>query len=105
MSRTYRRRRHRYEYRWVLRDWKANAPFGTVLLLDPRSQEGRRAIARFHSDKEVTMGGAAPRRYRKVLDRRLRTFNDKQLRRWLADPGYDPVTQARHRHAANWSWW
>lgn len=103
MSRTYRRRRQYHEYSWVLFDWQPSAPVGA--LLDPRSREGRRAIARFHSDKEVTMGGAAPRWYRKVFDRRLRTFNDKQLRRWLTDPGYNPVIQASHRHGANWSWW
>ena len=105
MSRTYRRRRHRYEYRWVLRDWKAAVPSGTTVMLDPRSPKRPRAIARFHSDKEVTMGGAVPRWYRKVFDRRQNTFNDNQLRRWLADPGYDPVMQVQHRHAANWSWW
>ena len=105
MSRTYRRRRHRYEYRWVLCDWR-NAPFlGAPLLLDRHSPDGRRAVARFHSDNEITMRGAAPRWYRKVYGRRLSTFNDKQLRRWLADPGYDPVMLAWHRHAANWSWW
>ena len=104
MSRTYRRRRHRYEYSWVLRDW-ADGPFVAPLSIDPRSPEGRRAIARFHSDNEITMRSAAPRWYRKLFDRRLRTFNDKQLRRWLADPGYDPVMQAWHRHCANWSWW
>jgi hypothetical protein len=103
MSRTYRRRGQRHEYRWVLFDWKAGAPFHAIL--DPRSREGRRAIARFHSDKEVTMGGAAPRWYRKASDRRLRTFNDRQLRRWLADPNYDPIMHGWHRHDANWSWW
>jgi hypothetical protein len=103
MSRTYRRRGQRHEYRWVLFDWEIGAPVGS--LLDPRSREGRRAIARFHSDKEITMRSAAPRWYRKVFDRRLRTFNDKQIRRWLANPGYDPVMQASHRHEANWSWW
>ena len=104
MSRTYRRRRHRYEYSWVLRDWIID-PFVAPVQIDPRSRDGRRAIARFHSAKEVTMGGAAPRGYRKVFDRRQNTFNDNQLRRWLADPGYDPVMQVQHRHAANWSWW
>jgi len=103
MSRTYRRRRQYHDYCWVLFDWQVGTPVGA--LLDPRSREGRRAIARFHSDNEVTMGGAAPRWYRKVFDRRLRTFNDKQLRRWLGDPDYDPLVQVRHRHAANWSWW
>jgi hypothetical protein len=104
MSRTYRRRRHRYEYRWVLRDW-TDVPFVAPLTFNPRSPEGRRAIARFHSDNEITMRSTAPRWYRKLFDRRLRTFNDKQLRRWLADPEYDPVMQAWHRHCANWSWW
>lgn len=105
MSRTYRRRRHRYEYHWVLRDWKAGLPFGAPVLIDPRSPDGRRAITRFHSDRETTMRGAAPRWYRKVFDRRLRAFNDEQLRRWIANPGYDPVMRAWHRHDANWSWW
>lgn len=105
MSRTYRRRRHRYEYRWVLRDWRNSPLFGPPLRLDRHSAEGRRAIARFHSDNEITMRGAAPRWYRKVFDRRLCTYNNKEIRRWLADPGYEPVMQAWHRHAANWSWW
>lgn len=104
MSRTYRRRRHRYEYRWVLRDWK-NAPFGAPLLLDRHSPDGRRALARFHLDNEITTRGAAPRWYRKAFDRRLRTFNNKEFRRWLADPGYDSVFESNHRHRANWSWW
>jgi hypothetical protein len=104
MSRTYRRRRHRYEYSWVLRDWRT-VPFVAPVLIDRHSPEGRRVIARFHSDAEITIRSTAPRWYREVFDRRLDTFNDKQLRRWLADPGYDPVMQARHRHAANWSWW
>ena len=103
MSRTYRRRRQYQEYYWVLFDWQPGAPVGA--LLDPRSREGRRAIARFHSDSAITMRSPAPRWYRKVFDRRLRTFNDRQLRRWLADPGYDPVMQVWHRHRANWSWW
>jgi hypothetical protein len=105
MSRTYRRRRHRYEYKWVLRNWKANVPFGTAVLLDSRSREGRRAIARFHSDAEITLRSTAPRWYRKTFERRLSNFNAKRLRRWLADDGYDPVMQVRHLHRADRSWW
>jgi hypothetical protein len=103
MSRTYRRRGQRHEYYWVLFDLRPGAPPDAKL--DPRSPEGRRATARYHSDKEVTLGGAAPRWYRKVFDHRLRTFNDKQLGRWLTDPEYEPVMEVRHRHNANWSWW
>jgi len=105
MSRTYRRLKHRYEYRWVLHDWSYSAPIVKPVKLDARSPEGRRAIARFHSDAETTRRGSAPRWYRKVFDRSLRNRNAAQLRRWIDDPGYDPVMQARHLHCANWSWW
>jgi len=105
MSRTYRRRRHRYDYRWVLRDWNADAPFGARVLLDRHSRDGRRAIARFHSDAETTMRSGAPRWYRRAFDHRLRTRNDGQLRRWLMDADYDPVFEIRHRHCADWAWW
>jgi len=44
---------------------------------------------------EVTMRSSAPRWYRREFDHRLRTLNDRQLRRWLADPSYDPVMQIR----------
>jgi len=101
MSRTYRRRGQTHEYRWVLRDRSDATPWWANALLDPHSREGRRAIARFHSDAEVTMRSSAPRWYRREFDHRLRTLNDRQLRRWLADPGYDAVMQIRHRHDAN----
>ena len=43
--------------------------------------------------------------YRKVSDHRIRTLNDRALRRWICDPGFDPVFQDWHKHEANWSWW
>ena len=55
MSRTYRRRGQRHEYRWVLRDWKRKNFVLIPVLLEARSEEGRRAIARFHSDAESTV--------------------------------------------------
>jgi hypothetical protein len=105
MARTYRRKRYCYEYCWVLRDWHPGKPVGNWIQLDPRSQAGRKALARFHSDKEATMNGAAPRWYRKVSDHRIRTVNNRMLRRWLADPDFEPVFRDWHRHDANWSWW
>lgn len=105
MSRTYRRRGARYEYHWVLREVAFVSGRFLEIRIDRRSLQGRRAIARFHSDAELTMRSAAPRWYRRVFDHRLRTLNDRELRRWIADPGYDPVQQVRHRHRANWSWW
>lgn len=105
MARTFRRKRERHEYYWVLHDWEAQTPYGHWVQLNPRSKAGRKAIARFHSDKSVTMGGAAPRWYRKVSDHRIRTANDRMLRRWLAAPEFDPVFRTWHNHDANWSWW
>jgi hypothetical protein len=105
MSRTFRRKRERHEYYWVLHDWEAKLPYGHWVQLDPKSRKGRKAIAHFHSDKMVTMGGSAPRWYRRVSDHRIRTRNDRMLRRWLSDPEFDPVFRARHNHDANWSWW
>jgi hypothetical protein len=85
MSRTYRRRGERHEYRWVLREWVIESGRLTPVVLDRHSPEGRRAIARIHSDAHFTMHCGVPR--------------------WLADPGYDPLMNARHRSSAKWAWW
>jgi len=105
MSRTYRRRGERHEYRWVLREWIFESGGLTPILLDRNSFEGRRAIARFHSDAQFTMKGGVPRWFRRIFKRRQRNANTRQLLRWLADPGYDPVVNARHRSSAKWAWW
>ena len=105
MSRTYRRRGERHEYRWVLRDRSDAAPWWAHELLDRHSKEGRRAIARFHSDAEVTMRSGPPRGFCRVFKRRLRNAGTGELRRWLFESGYDPVLQSRHRHSAKWAWW
>jgi hypothetical protein len=106
MSRTYRRRGARHEYGWVLSGylWTVSGHL-TRVRIDPRSREGRKAIARFHSDAHSSVHSSAPRWYRRGFDHRLNTMNERELRHWLADPAYDPIFQVRHRHAANWSWW
>ena len=50
MSRTYRRRGQRHDYDWVLLDYRWVSGVLIPFLIDARSKEGRRAIARFHSD-------------------------------------------------------
>jgi len=72
--------------------------------IDPNSKQGRRAIARFHSDACRTMRCAAPRWCRRTFDHRRRTRNTRELSRWVDDPGYDPVCDVRHRQSANWAW-
>lgn len=105
MSRTYRRRGERHEYRWVLREWTFESGHLIRLSIEANSREGRRAIARFHSDAEVTMKGGAPHWFCRIFKRRQRNANTRELLRWLADPGYDPVIEAKHRNSAKWAWW
>jgi len=105
MSRTYRRRGERFAYRWVLRELVIEPGFVRPVAIDRHSSEGRRAIARFHSDAEATLGGGVPHSFRRVFKRRQRMSNTREFLRWLADPSYDPVMNIRHRHSAHWAWW
>ncbi|HEY3244623.1 MAG TPA: hypothetical protein VGM03_14880 [Phycisphaerae bacterium] len=61
MSRTYRRRGERHDYDWVLRDYRWINGTPVPFLIDARSKDGRRAIARFHSDACWTLRSTAPR--------------------------------------------
>lgn len=105
MSRTYRRRGERHEYRWVLPEFVFESGCLTRVLIDRGSPEGRRAIARFHSDAEATMKGGVPHWFRRVFKRRQDNGNARELLRWFADPGYNPVMNVRHRSSAKWAWW
>ena len=105
MARTFRRTRERHEYSWLLRERRFGGARGTSVGLDQKSTEGRKAIALFHADGTSGMSGSAPRWYRKVSDHRIRTVNDRVLRHWISDPGFDPVFQDWHKHEANWNWW
>jgi len=69
MSRTYRRRGQRHEYRRVLLEWKWRNLVLVPVHIDARSKEGRRAIARFHSDAYWTLRSTAPHWYRRIFYR------------------------------------
>ena len=105
MSRTYRRQNQQHDYEWVLIDWKSRIAGVQYPRHDPRSILGRKAIARYHSDSQMTLRSSAPRWYRKIHDHQLRTFNNRQMRMWLEDPRFDPVFGVSHRRNANYSWW
>lgn len=105
MSRTFRRKNQQHDYEWVLIDWKSRTPGVRSPRHDPRSMLGRKAIAHYHSDSQMTMRSAAPHWYRKVYDHRLRTRNNRQMSKWFRDPEFDPVFEVSHRHDANYSWW
>ena len=104
MSRTFRRKNQKHEYIWVLRNWDAFFKGMRTNLHSPNSPAGRKAIAIFHSDAQITMASSAPRWYRKAFEDRRRTRNNKVMRLWLQDLA-DPIFEVRHRHDANWAWW
>jgi len=104
MSRTFRRKNQFHEYAWVLKDWNIFLKGGPSILHDRNSPAGRKAIAIFHSDAQVTMASSAPRWYRRAFEHRRRTRNNRVMRLWLKGLA-DPLFEARHRHDANWSWW
>ena len=104
MSRTFRRKNQQHEYVWVLKDWDTFFKGERTVQYSPKSPAGRKAIAIFHSDAQVTMASSAPRWYRRVFEHRRRTRNNRVMRLWLKGLA-DPVFEVRHRHDANWSWW
>ena len=104
MSRTFRRKNQQHEYRWVLKDWDAFCKGIQTVRYSKKSLAGRKAIAVFHSDAQVTMASSAPRWYRRAHDHRRRTENNRVMRLWLAGLA-DPFFEVRHRQDANWSWW
>ena len=72
MARTYRRRQEKHEYRWVLSDvqrlpglrWRR-------VSIDRHTPEGRRRLARFHSDAHRP-SCRVPAGYRHIEERRKR---------------------------------
>lgn len=82
MARTYRRRGCRYDYVFALWDIEPG-------LLTSRSLAIRKRLARFHSDSFASQRETPPRRFRKVIDRKLRSRNLTILALWLKNPDFD----------------
>lgn len=99
MSRTVRRKNERWDYGWVLRDWDGR---GAV---DRHSWEGRRRIARYHSDAGT--GGlymdSAPRWYRRAQNKKVWRAEERAVRRWMS--GIDIEIPSRIQVSnASWFW-
>lgn len=45
-----------------------------------------------------------PRAFVRLFNRRIDGYNSRMLRRWLHDPTFDPVFNAKTFHRAQWAW-
>lgn len=103
MARTFRRKSGMYHYGWVLIDWSTYSDRE----LDRHSDEGKRRLARYHSDAGCGGygGGTAPHWYRRHRNK-LATNREKQcLYRWakLGDEQYEVPKPVRVSDAS-WYW-
>lgn len=122
MSRTYRRAGARYEYAWVLREmirpslWAGMLAEGAQIgseyvedigvcrFHDPDSPEGKRRLAKFHSDAQRTMR-QVPAAFRRSLDRSRRKRDQRICRMWARSPDDCGPILDRHLRDALWRFW
>jgi hypothetical protein len=105
MSRTYRRRNARYNLNWVLRDYRWTNSFMQRFVLDSKSREGKKALARYFSDVGFGDYGhaTAPRWYRRYLNHRADRGEEQELHRWRKNSDRE-VVLPRRVSDASWYW-
>ena len=109
MSRTYRRKNQNHDYRWVLRDYVRLAEPQTRFMLvaihiPASSPEGRKRLAKYHSD-HASIYGEAPRHVRKLFNHRQRMGHRLEIAHWLKNSEHAVQCDPRTRHSATWAWW
>ena len=102
MSRTRRRAHTRYEYVWLLRTY-VRRPFWRHIPIDPRSDEGRRILRRWHSDAQETMQ-MVPAWYRRA-DERSKRHNENRACRLIPQHGGGESLAFRRRSTIRYDWW
>jgi hypothetical protein len=109
MSRTYRRKNQRHDYRWVLLDYarpiESQARFKLIeIRYAANSTAGRKRIAEYHSDHAFVLG-QAPWHFRKSFKRSQRMEHQREIGRWVKNPEHPVQCDPRTRHSATWAWW
>ncbi len=105
MSRTYRRRKARYNLDWVLRDYTWTSCYQKRIVLDPRSRDGKKALAHYFSDAGFGhySHATAPHWYRRYLNHRADRREEMELNRWRKNPDHE-VALPRRVSDAGWYW-
>ncbi len=94
MSKTFRRKNANPEdVRWVLREW---CDWFQHTWIDPKSEEGKRRLAKYHSDKRGYRGEPGPSWFRNMtVQRPLRREGVTQLKKYLLDPETEVILEAK----------
>lgn len=115
MSRTIRRKKPFDAYFWVLRDYVFQDGYCRDIRIDPKSKEGRKRLAKYHSDCGDFMGNA-PHWYCRFYQKTMRQEGRRQLHLFFNNPedvvnlfdpndgGYTVMLESNHRYQATWDW-
>lgn len=106
MSRTYRFRKSKKDLvndNWVLKKWEdirdaeGRYLYCIKVFIDPKSIEGKKRLALFHSDKQMGFyNGRGPNWfYTEFCQRPYRANARTKLRKVLLDPEYEVVLQSK----------
>lgn len=109
MSRTFRRKRGKYHYEWVLRDYRVvESTHGWYIQdfqIERHSESGRRKIARFHSDAGFGdyRWKSAPHWYRRLCNKKFARADQRLVHGFIRGESEDVVASPRARNAS-WYW-
>lgn len=104
MSRTFRRINETQEHYWILRNWDlwfkdtevrgcANSKY---YQLDPKSKEGKEALAKYHSDKYRSFKEPGPAWYRHMwVEKPQRREVKRQLNKFMLDEEFEVILESK----------
>lgn len=92
MSRTYRRKNEKHEYRWVLRNWDVWPWCSNYTKYDAHSKEGIKALAEFHADWYRSFREPGPAWFRNMFtERPQRREAKRQIKKFMLDKEYEVI--------------
>lgn len=86
----------------ILRHTPTGGHWFERVTIAPNSPEGRRRLARFHSDRPYQPG--PPKRFRRAYHASDRQTCRGALYRWVHRGDHDFLAPPPHRHGATWDW-
>ncbi len=88
-----------YTFAWcwngMVRSWKK---------IDPKSEQGRRILARNKRDKTIRFKEPGPSWFRNLFEERpLRRTSKKELQKFMANEDYEPMIDPKQRKKIYWT--